>query len=138
MVPFSTTNSSMVATPVTISGLTMGTYERFSTTARVRRLMLFTPMAASVPSTVAMMAEAKATTSETPSACRIISSPSKFLYQRSEKPAHTLRLFDSLKLNAISTAMGTYIKPNAATIHTRPRYFQRLIPSPPFLPCRRW
>ena len=59
-------------------------------------------------------------------------------YQRSEKPAQTLRLFDSLKLKAISTAMGTYMKPNTATIHTRPRFFQRLIPSPPFPRCRQW
>ena len=68
------------------------------------------PMVASVPSTVAMTLETSASTRLSPSADRIISLWNRLLYQPSVKPVKLERDLLSLKLNAIMTAMGRYMK----------------------------
>lgn len=55
-------------------------------------------MVARVPSTVAMIAETNANTSESPKAERIISLWNRLAYHFKEKPVNTARLLFSLKL----------------------------------------
>jgi len=62
------------------------------------RLMELMPMVARVPSTVAMIAETNANTSESPKAERIISLWNRLAYHFKEKPVNTARLLFSLKL----------------------------------------
>ena len=98
--------------------------------------MPFTPTAASVPTTVAMAALANAMTSETARLLRIMSLWNSSPYHLKVKFVNTARLFDSLKLNAMRTAMGKYRNANITQRYTRPHALRRLIPSPPF-PRRR-
>ena len=70
------------------------------------------PRVASVPSTVAMTLETSASTRLSPSAERIISLWNRLLYQPRVKPVKFERDLLSLKLNAIMTAMGRYMKQN--------------------------
>ena len=100
-------------TPVMISGLTLGMWETVVTMLRTRLFMLCIPMAAIVPSRVTRTDDTTAMISEVPSALRIISLWNRLRYQSSVKPVNTVRLLLSLKLNTISTAMGTYRKLNS-------------------------
>ena len=100
--------------------------------------MLLMPMAASVPTTVAMHAAAKATPSETPRLFSTMSLWNRFWYHLKVKPVNTVRLLLSLKLNAMSTAMGTYKKPNTSTRYAFASRRPFFIPSPPFPRCRQW
>ena len=72
--------------------------------------MEWMPMVASVPSTVASTLETRASTRLRPRAERIISLWNRLLYQSSVKPVKLARDLLSLKLNAIITAMGRYMK----------------------------
>ena len=70
------------------------------------------PMVARVPTTVAMTLLTSASTRLSPRAERIISLWNRLLYQSSVKPVNRARDLLSLKLKAIITAMGRYIKQN--------------------------
>lgn len=70
------------------------------------------PRVASVPSTVAIMLDTSASTRLRPSADKIISLWNRLLYQPRVKPVKFERDLLSLKLNAIMTAMGRYMKQN--------------------------
>ena len=82
----------------------------------LRRDIELMPMVASVPSTVANMLDASASTKLEPSADKIISLWNRLLYQSSVKPVKYERDLLWLKLNAIITAIGRYIKQNTSTM----------------------
>ena len=108
--PTANTNSSIIETPVTISGFTMGKLVMFIMTRFGSRFMEFMPMAAMVPSTVEAMAAATAIISVFLRASIISRSSKSFSYQRRENPLNTVRLAVSvsLKEKTISTKMGAY------------------------------
>ena len=74
------------------------------------------PMVARVPSTVASTLETSASTRLSPRAERIISLWKRLRYQSSVKPVKLDRDLLSLKLKAIITAMGRYMKQKISTM----------------------
>ena len=82
----------------------------------LRRDIELMPMVAKVPSTVASTLDTSASTRLVPSADKIISLWKRLLYQSSVKPVKYERDLLWLKLNAIMTAIGRYIKQNTSTM----------------------
>ena len=106
--PTANTNSSIMETPVTIAGLTMGKLVMFIITRLGRRFMELMPMAAMVPKTVEAAAAATAMIRVLRRASRISRSSKSFWYHFREKPLQTVRLAVSvsLKEKTMSTRMG--------------------------------
>ena len=93
--------------------------------------ILSRPMAASVPSTVAMTEETMGTTSITKKDCMMTRNNSS--YQRRVKPVQVFLLLLSLKEKIISTAMGAYRKAMTNQIYSEENHLLFLIRfSPPF------
>ncbi len=103
------------------------------TTERSFLFILSRPMAASVPSTVAMTEETMATTSITKKDCMMTRSWSNSSYQRRVKPVQVFLLLLSLKEKIINTAMGAYRKAMTNQMYSEENHLLFLIRfSPPF------
>ena len=103
------TNSSIMETPVTISGFIMGILVTVCTAPRSQRLrMVCSPSAPKVPMTVAISAALTASTTELRREVSASSSANSSRYHFSDTPVKDARLPPSLKENIISTRMGTY------------------------------
>ena len=101
------TKSSIMDTPVTISGFIMGMLVTLMMGFwRYLRFMRWSPRAPKVPRTVAHTEELTASTRELRRAEKASSSWNSSSYQTKEKPENSARLPDSLKEKTISTAMG--------------------------------
>ena len=115
------TNKSIRETPVTISGLTIGRLVTFIIMRRTHLLRIpLSPMAATVPSTVATAAATTAMISVFLSASIIMRSSNRRAYHRSEKPENTERLIvsESLKEKIIKTKIGAYRKRKTRKVYT--------------------
>ena len=96
--------------------------------------ILFSPIAARVPSKVATTDEAMATTSMTTNDWMMTRSWNSSSYQRRVNPVQVLRLLLSLKEKTISTAMGAYKNSMTSQTYSEDNHLFFLIESfPPFL-----
>ena len=100
--------ASMREIPVTMSEFSMGMLLTPMTMERGSFFMLFMPMAAAVPMTVAASAESRAIRSVLCRAFMMAVSCSMSAYQCSVKPPHSVRDFVSLKESTIMVTMGAY------------------------------
>ena len=105
--PMTATNSSIIDTPVTISGFIIGTLVKdriaaFTPFLRIRSI----PRAPSVPITVAKAEEQRARIREFFRALNASVSRNSSLYHLKEKPEKVERLPDSLKEKITNTNIG--------------------------------
>ena len=91
-------------TPSRISGIATGVRTR---KGRKRGRQRYNEIPAIVPSTVAIVLETMAISSEFAAACSRLASPSNFAYQRVVKPTQEAFSSESLNENSTTTARGT-------------------------------
>lgn len=103
--------------PITISGMTSGTYSIESTTLFPLNLYLYIPIAAKVPIITESIVLIAAIVKEFLTASKIPALWKRLSYHLKVKPVQTTFNFDWLKENAISTIMGIY-----KNINTKSKY----------------